>query len=92
MIKPLHDRLLVRRFEAETVSEGGIIIPDDSQEKPCEGEVIAVGKGNTGVDGERIPMDVKVGDIVIFSKYAGTEIGDDILLSEGNILAIKDAD
>ena len=87
-MRPLYDRLLVKRTEAETVSEGGIIIPDDSQEKPAEGEVIAVGEGMVGSEGNRIPMDVKIGDKVIFSKWAGTEVGDDLLLSEGELLAV----
>ena len=91
-MKPLYDRLLVKRTEADTVSEGGIIIPDDSQEKPAEGEVIAVGEGMVGSDGKRIPMDVKIGDKVIFSKWAGTEVGDDLLLSEGEILAVVEGD
>lgn len=89
MITPMYDRLLVKRLEAESVTEGGIIIPDDSQEKPAEGEVIAVGRGRVGEDGDRIPMAVEVGDKVIFSKYAGTEVGDNLLLNEFEVLAVK---
>lgn len=73
-IKPMNDRLLVKRVEEEAKSAGGVIIPDTAKEKPQEGKVIAVGPGKMGDDGKRIPLDVKAGDRVLFSKYGGTEI------------------
>ena len=92
MIRPLYERLIVKRGVAEEVSEGGIIIPDDSREKPFEGEVMAVGKGMLGSEGDFIPMEVKVGDNVLFSRYAGTEIevdGEELLImSEQEVLGV----
>jgi chaperonin GroES len=73
-IKPIHDRVLVIREEKDNKSAGGIIIPDTAKEKPQQGKVIAAGPGKMGDDGKRIPMDVKTGDRVLFSKYGGTEI------------------
>ena len=73
-IKPLHDRILVRRLEEKETKKGGIIIPDTAKEKPQEGEVIAVGPGKVGDDGKRHPMDVKVGDKILFGKYSGSEV------------------
>jgi chaperonin GroES len=73
-IKPLNDRVLVIRVEKENKSTGGIIIPDTAKEKPQEGKVMAAGPGKMGDDGKRIPMDLKAGDRVLFSKYGGTEI------------------
>ena len=73
-IKPLHDRILVRRLEEKESKKGGIIIPDSAKEKPQEGEVIAVGPGKVGDDGKRHPMDVKVGDKILFGKYSGSEV------------------
>jgi chaperonin GroES len=73
-IKPLHDRILVRRLEEKEAKKGGIIIPDTAKEKPQEGEVIAVGPGKVGDDGKRLPMDVKVGDKILFGKYSGSEV------------------
>ena len=73
-IKPLHDRVLVRRLEEKEVKKGGIIIPDTAKEKPQEGEIIAVGPGKVGDDGKRLPMDVKVGDKILFGKYSGSEV------------------
>ena len=73
-IKPLHDRILVRRLEEKESKKGGIIIPDTAKEKPQEGEVIAVGPGKVGDDGKRHPMDVKVGDKILFGKYSGSEV------------------
>ena len=72
--RPLHDRVVVRRIEAEEKTKGGIIIPDTAKEKPQEGEVIAVGDGKRKDDGERIPLDVSAGDRVLFGKYSGTEV------------------
>ncbi|HEV8701230.1 MAG: co-chaperone GroES [candidate division NC10 bacterium] len=73
-VKPLHDRILVKRVEAEEKVKGGIIIPDTAKEKPLEGKVVAVGAGRLDDNGKRIPLDVKVGDRVLIGKYAGTEI------------------
>ncbi|GIX30673.1 MAG: 10 kDa chaperonin 3 [Porticoccaceae bacterium] len=91
-IKPLYDRVVVRRIDAEQKSKGGIIIPDTAKEKPTQGEVIAVGEGALLDDGTLRPLRVKVGDRVLFAKYAGTEIeqGDDTLLvmRESDILAV----
>jgi chaperonin GroES len=83
--RPLHDRVVVRRIEADQKTAGGIIIPDSAQEKPSEGEVIAVGEGKRDDDGDRIPLDVKVGDRVLFGKWSGTEVkinGEDLLIME----------
>jgi chaperonin GroES len=73
-IRPLHDRIIVERLEEETKTAGGLIIPDTAKEKPQQGKVIAVGKGKVTEDGKVLGMDVKVGDRVLFGKYAGTEI------------------
>jgi len=73
-IRPLHDRIIVERVEEETKTAGGLIIPDTAKEKPQQGKVIAVGKGKTTEDGKHLGMDVKVGDRILFGKYAGTEI------------------
>ena len=93
--KPLHDRVLVRRVEEEEKTKGGIIIPDTAKEKPSEGEVVSAGPGARGEDGTVTPLDVKVGDRVLFSKYGGTEVkidGEDlIILREYDILGIIEA-
>jgi len=73
-IRPLHDRIIVERLEEETKTAGGLIIPDTAKEKPQQGKVIAVGKGKKTEDGKVLPLDVKVGDKILFGKYAGTEI------------------
>ncbi len=73
-IRPLHDRIIVERVEEETKTAGGLIIPDTAKEKPQEGRVIAVGKGKKTEDGKVLPLDVKVGDKILFGKYSGTEI------------------
>ncbi|WP_430385609.1 co-chaperone GroES [Blastomonas fulva] len=90
--RPLHDRVLVRRIEAEEKTAGGIIIPDAAKEKPSEGEVIAIGEGTRDEDGERIALDVKVGDKILFGKWSGTEVkinGEDlIIMKESDILGI----
>ncbi len=92
-LKPLADRVVVKPIERERVSKGGIVLPDTAKEKPQEGEVIAVGEGRLSEDGKRIPMDVKVGDIVIYAKYGGTEIKIEdeefMILRESDILAKK---
>jgi chaperonin GroES len=92
-IKPLEDRILVEVLDAETKTASGLVIPDTAKEKPQEGKVIAVGPGRFDEDGEkRIPMDIKTGDTVIFSKYGGTEVTYDgkdyLLLSARDVLAI----
>jgi len=91
-IRPLHDRVVVKRMEEERTSAGGIVIPDSATEKPVKGEVIAVGNGKASDSGEVRPLDVKVGDQVLFGKYSGTEIkldGDDILIMrEEDILGV----
>ena len=90
--RPLHDRVVVRRIEADQKTAGGIIIPDSAQEKPSEGEIVAVGEGARDEDGERIPMDVKAGDRVLFGKWSGTEVkidGEDLLImKESDIMGI----
>jgi chaperonin GroES len=90
--RPLHDRVLVRRIEAEEKTAGGIIIPDNAKEKPSEGEVIAVGEGTRDEAGNRIALDVKVGDKILFGKWSGTEVkinGEDrIIMKESDILGI----
>ena len=91
-IKPINDKVLVKRLEAESKTAGGIVLPDNAKEKPREGKVIALGSGRVGKDGKRIDFQVKEGDRVIFSSYAGTEVkvsGDEFLiLGEDDILAI----
>ncbi|MFL0355440.1 co-chaperone GroES [Erythrobacter sp. GH1-10] len=90
--RPLHDRVVVRRIEADQKTAGGIIIPDSAQEKPSEGEIVAVGEGARDDDGDRIPMDVKAGDRVLFGKWSGTEVkidGEDLLImKESDIMGI----
>jgi len=90
--KPLHDRVLVSRIEEEEKTTGGIIIPDTAKEKPSEGKIVAVGSGSRGDDGSITPLDVEVGDRVLFGKYGGTEVkvdGEDLMiLRESDILGI----
>ena len=90
--RPLHDRVLVRRVEAEAKTAGGIIIPDSAQEKPQEGEVVAVGNGAKAEDGSVTALDVKAGDKILFGKWSGTEVkidGEDlIIMQEKDILGI----
>jgi chaperonin GroES len=91
-IRPLQDRVIVKRIEEEEKSKGGIIIPDTAKEKPQEGKVIAVGKGKVNEDGKLIPLDVKVNDRILFGKYSGSEInidGDEhLIMREEDILGI----
>ncbi len=93
-IRPLHDRILVKRIEEKEQVQGGIIIPDTAKEKPQEGEVLAVGPGKRNEEGKLIPMDVKVGDRVLFGKYSGSEVpvkldGEDLLIiREDEILGV----
>ena len=90
--RPLHDRVVVRRIEADTKTAGGIIIPDSAQEKPQQGEIVAVGPGGRDESGKLIPIDVKVGDKVLFGKWSGTEVkidGEELLImKESDILGI----
>ena len=91
-IKPLEDRVLVEPLEAETTTASGLVIPDTAKEKPSKGEVVAVGPGKHADDGKLVPMAVKVGDMVLFNKYAGTEVKIDgaehLVMREDDILAI----
>jgi chaperonin GroES len=91
-IRPLHDRVIVKRLEEERVSAGGIVIPDSAAEKPVQGKVIAVGKGKILEDGKVRALDVKVGDKILFGKYSGTEVkvdGEDLLvMREEDLLAV----
>ena len=90
--RPLHDRVLVRRIEAEEKTAGGIIIPDSAKEKPSEGEIVAVGSGTRADDGKVTPLDVQVGNRVLFGKWSGTEVkldGEDLLImKESDIMGI----
>jgi chaperonin GroES len=91
-LRPLHDRILVKRVEEEKQTKGGIIIPDTATEKPIEGTIIAVGKGKVGDDGKIIPLDVKKGDRILFGKYGGQEVKTDgveyLIMSEDDVLGI----
>lgn len=93
-IRPMHDRIVVERLEEQEVKKGGIIIPDTAKEKPQEGRVVAVGNGRLTDDGKRLPLDVKVGDRVLFGKYAGSEVRLDdkeyLILREDDVLAVLD--
>ena len=92
VIKPLGDRVVVKRIEEEPKTKGGIVIPDTAKEKPQKGKVIAVGTGRVLENGQRVPLEVKEGDIVVFAKYGGTEIEIDgeeyVILSERDLLAV----
>ena len=91
-LRPLHDRLVVKRLEEEEKTKGGVIIPDTAKEKPIEGKVIAVGKGKINEDGAKIPMEMKKGDRILFTKYAGTEVKIDgeehLIMKEDDVIAI----
>ena len=91
-VRPLHDRLLIRRIEEKETAKGGIIIPDSAKEKPQEGEVLAVGNGKILENGTKIALDVKVGDRILFGKYSGTDIKIDneevLILREDEVLAV----
>ena len=93
-LRPLHDRVLVKRVEEETVRRG-IIIPDSAKEKPQEGEIVAVGKGKVGDDGKKTPLDVKAGDRVLFGRYSGSEVSLDgeeyLVMKEEDLLGILSA-
>ncbi len=92
-LEPLADRMVVKPIEREEVTKGGIVLPDTAKEKPQEGEVLAVGPGRMSDDGVRIPMDIKKGDVVLYSKYGGTEVKVEdeelIILRESDVLAKK---
>ncbi len=94
-VKPLHDRILIKRVEEKETVKGGIIIPDTAKEKPQEGEVIAVGTGKKTDEGKTIPLDVKAGDRILFGKYSGTEIKIDdqeyLIIREDEVLGILEA-
>ncbi len=91
-IRPLHDKILVKRLQEEEKTKGGIIIPDTAKEKPMEGEVVSAGKGRVTEEGKVVPLDVKAGDRVLFSKYAGTEVkiegAEYLIMREEDILGI----
>ena len=91
-VRPLHDRVIVKRIEEEGKTKGGIIIPDTAKEKPIEGKVVAAGNGKVTEDGKRMPLEVKKGDKILFGKYAGTEIqieGEEhLIMREDDIVAI----
>ncbi len=91
-IRPLHDRIVVKREEEREVKKGGIIIPDTAKEKPQEGKVIAVGNGKVNDEGKKIPLDVKAGDKILFGKYSGSEVKLDdeeyVIMKEDDVLAI----
>ncbi len=91
-LRPLHDRVVIKRTEEETLSAGGIVIPDSATEKPSRGEIVAVGNGKVTNSGEVRALDVKVGDVVLFAKFSGTEIkidGEEMLvMSEDDIMAV----
>ena len=90
--RPLHDRVLVRRVESDVKTAGGVIIPDTAQEKPMEGEILAVGSGHKAEDGTVTPLDVQAGDVVLFGKWAGTEVkvdGEDlVIMKESDLLGV----
>ncbi|HAO22747.1 MAG: co-chaperone GroES [Desulfobacteraceae bacterium IS3] len=91
-LKPLQDRILVQRVEEETKTKGGIIIPDTAKEKPAEGKVVAIGNGKIGEDGKKIAIELKVGDRILFGKYAGTEVKIDgqeyLIMREDDVLGV----
>ncbi len=95
MFRPLHDRVAVKRIDSDEKSAGGIIIPDTAKEKPMQGEVIAVGPGAKDDDGDRIAMDVNVGDVVLFGKWSGTEVkidGEELLImKESDIMGVLES-
>ena len=93
-IRPLHDRVIVKRIEEERKSAGGIVIPDTAAEKPDQGEIVAIGKGKKDDNGKLIPIDVKVGDRVLFGKWSGTEVKLDgvelLIMKESDIMGVLD--
>jgi chaperonin GroES len=95
-VRPLHDRIVVQRLEESPERSGAIIIPDSAKEKPQYGKILAAGRGKSGEDGRRVPLDVKAGDTVLFGKYSGQEIKLDgveyLIMKEDDVLAIENAD
>ena len=95
-IRPLHDRIVIKRLESEAVTKGGIIIPDSAKEKPIQARVVAVGNGKVLKDGKVRPLEVKVGDVVLIGKYSGNEVkidGEDhVLIREDDVLAVTDSE
>lgn len=95
-IRPLHDRIVIKRLESEAKTKGGIIIPDSAKEKPIQGRVVAVGNGKVLKDGKVHPLEVKVGDVVLIGKYSGNEVKIDgeehVLIREDDVLAITESD
>jgi chaperonin GroES len=93
-VRPLHDRVIVKRIEEEEKTKGGIIIPDTAKEKPIEGKIVAVGNGKVLENGSKVPLEVKKGDKVLFGKYAGTDIKIDgeehLIMKEDDIIAIME--
>ena len=93
MLRPLGDRIVIKPGEAEDVTKGGIVLPDSAKKRPREGEVLAVGPGKLLDNGQRAPMEISVGDVVVYTEYGGTEItvGDEdyVILDEGSVLAIS---
>ncbi|MEA2060632.1 MAG: co-chaperone GroES [Thermodesulfobacteriota bacterium] len=91
-LRPLQDRILVERVEELEKTKGGIIIPDTAKEKPAEGKIVAMGNGRVGDDGKLVPMDVKVGDTILFSKYGGTEVkidgSDYLIMRQDDVLGV----
>lgn len=87
-IRPLHDRVVVKRIEEETTSAGGIVIPDSAKEKPMRGKILAVGTGKINAEGKVLPLEVKVGDVVLFGKYSGTEVK----LNDSEMLVLREED
>ena len=91
-LRPLSDRILVERVEEDSKTKGGIIIPDTAKEKPAEGKIVSMGNGRMGEDGKLIPMDVKVGDRILFSKYGGTDVkidgSDYLILRQDDVLGV----
>lgn len=91
-LRPLQDRILVRRVEEETTTKGGIIIPDTAKEKPAEGKVVSAGNGKLGDDGKRVPLEIKKGDRILFGKYSGTEVkieGEEyLIMREDDVLGV----
>ena len=94
--RPLHDRVVVRRLEAEEKTKGGIIIPDTVKEKPQEGEVVAVGPGARDESGKLVPLDIKAGDRILFGKWSGTEVKSDgqelLIMKESDVMGVLDAE
>ena len=90
--KPLGDRVVIKQLEQEEVSRGGLVLPDTAKEKPQEGEVIAIGPGRLNDDGKRLPMELKVGDRILYARYAGTEVKGDVSNDDEELLVLRESD